>query len=736
MVIKCFLNKSIEECKDFNALNINWEFVFKPSKFSAKARERRRQRGTNKFPKLYRLVRVRSEIDIEILRNCPDVEWCEEEKEDEPLYNPTDPQGLDYSWTKQKLTHATNLTAFDIEKGDGIVVGIIESDGNGANYTDAELGGTGNQANDWAAIQAGTHAKFVNYTNPLGQSIDPYGTGHGNNVCRQSISVMDNAITYCGSCPNGKVMMAVGQNFDEAIQRMADLGVDVISVSYTNCYSQRTAIQYAVASGVIVVYAHGANSHTLLSVPPFEAILVGQFSLTDASELSYGIGLTVISRGPIGSGESYSTPAVAGICGLILAFNPFWNVADIYSALIQVCQKPAGMEGAVWHIEYGWGIPDAYASLQLTLADLKPLPVIDFAASATSFGITLSWANLPITNFDHFEIRRKLNSAPIDETDGTLVYSGTNLSYYDKLALSGNWYYGIWAVDSYGRYSDFVDYVKKNVNYTAPIPAITEVTATFTTITVTWSAILGASGYKVYWDVDSGAPYANSFDVGDVTEYTIEYLIPAQTYYVTVTAYDDEGNETDYAAEESIFTTSLSKPVTSIADTATTIILTWSIVEGAAGYKVYWDVDSGEPYVNEIDVGNVLTYTVTELTEHEQYYVVVQAYSAEFVSEKSIEATTQTGISNIAEISATMLRGLLSINLPTIADVDFVGYTIIKRNLNKLLKTNLISNRFVDTQAKIGDSYEITAKDFSGNESGKWTIMVNINSLTITPKGG
>lgn len=75
-------------------------------------------------------------------------------------------------------------------------------------------------------------------------------------------------------------------------------------------------------------------------------------------------------------------------------------------------------------------------------------------------------------------------------------------------------------------------------------------------------------------------------------------------------------------------------------------------------------------------------------------------------------------------------------NLPTIADIDFAGYTIIKRNLNKTLKTNLISNRFVDSQAKIGDFYEIAAKDLSGNESGKWTIIINLNSLTITPKGG
>jgi len=650
IMLKCYLNKPVEYCNDFNALDIDWEFVFKHPKFTAKARERRRKRGTNKFPKIYRFVRILSDIDIETLRKCPDVDWAEVEYNDEPLYNPTDPQGLDYSWTKQTLTHATNTTAFDVEKGDGIIVGIIESAGNGANYTDAELGGTGNKANDWAAIQTGTHAKFANYTTPLGVSVDPYGTGHGNGTCRQAVSVIDNAIAYCGSCPNAKVIMAVGQDFDQAIQRMADLGVDVISVSYTNAYGHRTAIQYVTAAGVIVVYAHGSNSHVELPVVPFEAILVGQFSLTDTSQLSYGVGLTVISRAPIGSGESYSTPAVAGICGLILAKNPTWNIYDVWSALIQVCQKPAGMGGQLWHKEYGWGIPDAYTSLQLTQVQLRPLPVFNVTIATAGLGIQLTWNNLPTTNFHHFEVCRKLNSMPLNETDGTLVYSGTEESYYDKLALSGNWYYGIWGVDSNGNYSPYAAvtdfYTKKNISYIAPIPIILDVSATFNTITLSWQGISNALGYKVYWDVDSGVPYASSQDVGDVTEYVIHDLLPGQQYYLVVTAYDDESNETNFSIEEQIITDSFPTPIAPIilstTSTETTITVTWSIVEYATGYKVYWDVDSGEPYEYSIDVGNVLTFVIANLEDNQQYYVAVQAYHNEIVSEKSVEVAIKT----------------------------------------------------------------------------------------------
>lgn len=550
---KAYLNKSIQHCSDFQALNLEWEFVFNAnSKFTEKARQRRRQRGAGKFPKIRRLIRILSDVDIEILRQCPDVEWCEKETEDEPLYAPTDPNGLNYAWTKQTLTHATNTTAFDLETGSGIVIGIIESAGAGADYTDSELGGTGNQATDWAAIQAGTHAKFVNYTNPVGTSIDPYGTGHGDTTSRQAVAVMDNANAYCGSCPEAKVMMAVGQDFDEAIQRMSDLGVDVISVSYTNAYSHRTAIQYATAAGVIVVYTHGSNSHTELSVEPFESLLIGGFSTGDVSDRSYGIGLTVCGRGASGSQESWSTPATAGIVGLILALNPTWSVWDVYACLIQTSTTPSGMGGAIWHIEYGWGIPDAYNALQTVLADIKPLPVIDFEVAVSGLGIQLSWTNLPITNFDHFEVRRKENSYPTDETDGTLVYSGTDLTYHDALALSGDWYYSIWGVDTSSQYSEYPAstefYTKENVSYSVSTPEINTITDTDTTITLTWGDLL-ASGYKVYWDTDSGEPYANELDVGDVLTYTIESLTEGQQYFVTISAYDDESNGTDKADE-------------------------------------------------------------------------------------------------------------------------------------------------------------------------------------------
>ena len=60
----------------------------------------------------------------------------------------------------------------------------------------------------------------------------------------------------------------------------------------------------------------------------------------------------------------------------------------------------------------------------------------------------------------------------------------------------------------------------------------------------------------LHYDSDSGAPYANSIDVGDVSTTTVEDLAPETTYYFALHAYNDYG-ESGLSAEASATTTSL-----------------------------------------------------------------------------------------------------------------------------------------------------------------------------------
>lgn len=70
------------------------------------------------------------------------------------------------------------------------------------------------------------------------------------------------------------------------------------------------------------------------------------------------------------------------------------------------------------------------------------------------------------------------------------------------------------------------------------------------TITLTWNANSenDLAGYKVYYGTQSRS-YTNYVDVGNVTEYTLTDLEPGTSYYICLTAYDINRNESGYSEE-------------------------------------------------------------------------------------------------------------------------------------------------------------------------------------------
>ena len=79
------------------------------------------------------------------------------------------------------------------------------------------------------------------------------------------------------------------------------------------------------------------------------------------------------------------------------------------------------------------------------------------------------------------------------------------------------------------------------------------------TLTLSWQANPEAdvTGYKVYYDIDSGTPYEGKgategdspIDAGNVTSFTLSGLTIGQTYYIAITAYDSQGLESWFSEE-------------------------------------------------------------------------------------------------------------------------------------------------------------------------------------------
>ncbi len=69
-------------------------------------------------------------------------------------------------------------------------------------------------------------------------------------------------------------------------------------------------------------------------------------------------------------------------------------------------------------------------------------------------------------------------------------------------------------------------------------------------VTLSWSAVSGAAGYKVYYGVASGT-YLPAVDAGKNTTYSFSNLPDGYVYYFAATAYDGAGAESGFSNEVS-----------------------------------------------------------------------------------------------------------------------------------------------------------------------------------------
>jgi hypothetical protein len=60
-------------------------------------------------------------------------------------------------------------------------------------------------------------------------------------------------------------------------------------------------------------------------------------------------------------------------------------------------------------------------------------------------------------------------------------------------------------------------------------------------VTVGWSQVATAKGYKIYWGTHTRS-YNYHQDVGQTTKYTLGNLVHNTTYYISGKAYNQAGN--------------------------------------------------------------------------------------------------------------------------------------------------------------------------------------------------
>jgi hypothetical protein len=183
---------------------------------------------------------------------------------------------------------------------------------------------------------------------------------------------------------------------------------------------------------------------------------------------------------------------------------------------------------------------------------------------------------------------------------------------------------------------------------------------TSVSFTANWLALPGANGYDLDVSTDPGfATFItglNNKDVGNVLSYTVSGLTPNTPYYFRVRAYFTGGSGTN-SLTGAVTTSPLAPPtlanpqVTNI--TPISFRANWLAVAGATGYFIDIAKDGGfitfVTGLNNKDVGNVISYTVTGLAPNTAYYFRVRAYNSAGAGGNSSVSSTATLV-NVAAI--------------------------------------------------------------------------------------
>jgi uncharacterized repeat protein (TIGR02543 family) len=278
------------------------------------------------------------------------------------------------------------------------------------------------------------------------------------------------------------------------------------------------------------------------------------------------------------------------------------------------------------------GVSKVYSN-ESSVASGRPIPgmPISFAAASASYNsVRLTWA--AVSGASGYQIYRAtsysgtyslittLSSAAISYTNSSLT---TGRTYYYKIRA----YRLVGTTHVYGNYTSILS--------TIPIPAtpssFKSVSASYSSVRLSWVVVSGASGYLVYRASSSSGTYSliRTITSGSTASYTHTGLTTNTTYYYKIRAYRLMGTNRIYG---NYSLAASAKPVPSVPGyfsaaqySQGSIRTSWSLVSGANGYEV-WRATSSTGVYSLIKTTTSTSYVNTGLVAGQYYYYKVRAY--------------------------------------------------------------------------------------------------------------
>ncbi|MEW5759827.1 MAG: hypothetical protein AB1779_03565, partial [Candidatus Thermoplasmatota archaeon] len=207
----------------------------------------------------------------------------------------------------------------------------------------------------------------------------------------------------------------------------------------------------------------------------------------------------------------------------------------------------------------------------------------------------------------------------------------------------GYWWWRVRTKDSGGVFGGWAKrYVKIDTSIpTTSAPTDSGLWITSKEITWSWSASVdspsGISGYNISIGTTlGGSDIINDLWLGNITTYKYSYGVNGTTYYAKIRAKDNAGNLGSYGLSSDGITVDITIPEAyapypeGIYSPTSSVKFSWIGVSdypsGIEGYYIsIGNVPNGNDIVNELWVGNILSYTYSSGIDGKTYYAKIKA---------------------------------------------------------------------------------------------------------------
>ncbi len=282
-------------------------------------------------------------------------------------------------------------------------------------------------------------------------------------------------------------------------------------------------------------------------------------------------------------------------------------------------------------------------------------------ASATG-GVKLTWT--AVTGANTYYIYRKTSSG-----SWTKIGSSTTNSYTDTTGANNTkYYYSIRVYNSSSAYSTYSSTGTSVTYYKAPTVTVSNTT---TGVKVSWTAVSGATKYRVYRKTASGSWETLTTGTSS-TSYTDTTASSGTKYYYRVRVYKSSSAYGAYSS--SVAKTYVKAPtISSVSNTSGGVKVTWGKITGATKYYVYRKTSSGSWTKIATVTGTSYTDTAVKSNNGTTYYYTVRAYGG---ATSAYRAGTKTVRLTAPTISSLTCAAAKSLTLKYAKNSKATGYQI------------------------------------------------------------